>query len=467
LVLGFQYWGLRLTEKRVQRRLAAVLAADVAGYSRLMQTDEEGTLARLKTARRTLIDPAIASHGGRIVKTTGDGMLVEFASAVDAARCAVEVQRAMATPNPDMSPQSRIELRIGIHVGDIIIDEDDIFGDGVNIAARLEAIAEPSGICISDDAHRQIRGKADIVFDDMGFQSLKNIAEPMRVWRGRPGGIVYSTAAENLPAGNAPLALLDKPSIAVLPFQNMSGDQEQEYFADGMVEDIITGLSRSKLLFVIARNSTFTYKGKAVDIRQVGRELGVRYVLEGSVRTAGKRVRVTAQLIDTSTDAHIWADKFDSDLEDVFELQDRLTSTVIGAISPQLEPRSSAHSGSRRRTCKPMTIIFARCSPSTSNHGMGTSKRSGWRKWRPRRIQPLPLPIPLLLTRSDKGRRLDGRWMSPRSRPKPSCSPNARCNSTRRILSFSRNRDKPTLTCSNSRRRGSLSLQRPLRSIQI
>jgi TolB-like protein/class 3 adenylate cyclase/Flp pilus assembly protein TadD len=326
-----------LTGERVHRRLAAVLAADVAGYSRLMGADEEATLARLKTVRKTLVDPAIASHRGRIVKTTGDGMLVEFASAVDAARCAVEVQRTMAAPDPDTPLESRIAFRIGIHVGDIIIDDDDIFGDGVNIAARLEGIAEPGGICISDDAHRQIRGKVDIAFDDMGSQSLKNIAEPMRAWRAQPGSMAPSAPTRSSAEPNAPLALPDKPSIAVLPFQNMSGDQEQEYFADGMVEDIITGLSRSKSLFVIARNSTFTYKGKAVDIRQVGRELGVRYVLEGSVRKAGKRVRVTAQLIDTSTDAHIWADKFDSDLEDIFELQDRLTSTVIGAISPQLE----------------------------------------------------------------------------------------------------------------------------------
>ena len=304
-----------MTGERVQRRLAAVLAADIAGYSRLMGTDEEGTLARLKSVRKSLVDPAIASHMGRIVKTTGDGLLVEFASVVDAARCAAEVQRAMAALDPDVPLGSRIEFRIGIHVGDIIIDEDDIFGDGVNIAARLETIAEPGGICISDDAHRQIRGKADISFEDIGLQSLKNIVEPMRAWRAQLGGMTPAAPARNSAVRTIALALPDKPSIAVLPFQNMSGDQEHEYFADGMVEDIITGLSRSKSLFVIARNSTFTYKGKAVDIRQVGRELGVHYVLEGSVRRAGKRICVTAQLVDTSTDAHIWADKFDSDLE--------------------------------------------------------------------------------------------------------------------------------------------------------
>jgi adenylate cyclase len=303
-----------------------------------MGLDEEGTLARLKAARRAIVDPALASHRGRIVKTTGDGMLVEFASAVDAVRSSLEIQRSMAEQNAAVSPDQRIEFRIGIHVGDIIFDDKDIFGDGVNIAARLEGIAEPGGICISDDAHRQIRSKVDVVFYDMGSQSLKNIAEPMRAWRLQLGGQRAALAQLGSPAIQASaLALPDKPSIAVLPFQNLSGDPEQEYFADGMVEDIITGLSRSKSLFVIARNSTFTYKGRAVDVRRVGRELGVHYVLEGSVRKAGKRLRVTAQLIDALTDAHIWADKFDSDLEDIFDLQDRLTSDVIGAIYPQLE----------------------------------------------------------------------------------------------------------------------------------
>jgi TolB-like protein/class 3 adenylate cyclase len=333
----FQLEGV-LTGERVERRLAAVLAADVAGYSRLMGRDEERTLADLKAARRTLIDPAIAAHRGRIVKTTGDGMLVEFASAVDAARCAIEIQRGMAGQNTDVLQGSRIEFRIGIHVGDIIIDDNDIFGDGVNIAARLEGIAEPGGVCISDDAQRQIRGKVDVAFDDMGEQALKNIAEPMRAWRVRLDGNAPAAAPMKLSTGSAsPLALPDKPSIAVLPFQNMSGDPEQEHFADGMVEDIITGLSRSKALLVIARNSTFTYKGKAVDIKQIGRELGVRYVLEGSVRKSGNRVRITGQLIDAATGTHLWADRFDGLLDDIFDLQDRVTSSVIGAISPQLE----------------------------------------------------------------------------------------------------------------------------------
>jgi adenylate cyclase len=325
-----------LTSERVERRLAAVLAADVAGYSRLMGRDEEGTLAQLKSLRKTLVDPTIAAHRGRIVKTTGDGMLVEFASAVDAARCAAELQRGMAGQNSDVPQDTRIEFRIGIHVGDIIIDDDDIFGDGVNIAARLEGIAEPGGVCISDDAQRQVRGKVEVAFDDMGAQSLKNIAEPMRAWRMRLDGNAAATAPAKA-AAESSLALPEKPSIAVLPFQNMSGDPEQEHFADGMVEDIITGLSRSKALLVIARNSSFTYKGKAGDIKQVGRELGVRYVLEGSVRKSGNRVRITGQLIDAVPGTHLWADKFDGLLDDIFDLQDRVTSSVIGAILPHLE----------------------------------------------------------------------------------------------------------------------------------
>ena len=315
-----------------------MLAADVAGYSRLMGSDEEGTLARPKAVRKSLVDPAIASHRGRIVKTTGDGMLVEFASAVDAARCGAEVQRGMAEQNATIEQDVRIEFRVGIHVGDIIFDDNDIFGDGVNIAARLESIAEPGGICISDDAQRQIRGKLDLVFDDMGEQLLKNIAEPMRAWRVRVGEVSAPAIAKSASAGSAPpLPLPDKPSIAVLPFQNMSGDPEQEYFADGMVEDITTALSRVKWLFVIARNSSFTYKGKAVDIKQVGRELGVRYVLEGSVRKAGNKVRITGQLIEVSTNAHLWADRFDGGLEDIFDLQDQITASIVGAISPKLE----------------------------------------------------------------------------------------------------------------------------------
>jgi TolB-like protein/class 3 adenylate cyclase/tetratricopeptide (TPR) repeat protein len=322
-----------LTGDRVERRLAAVLAADVAGYSRLMGADEEGTLARLKALRKSLVDPAIASHRGRIVKTTGDGMLVEFASAVDAVRLSVEVQRSMAEQNAAVPQDQRIEFRIGIHVGDIIFDDNDIFGDGVNIAARLEGIAEPGGVCISDDTYRQIRDRVDTAFDDKGETSLKNIARPVRV---------FALAGAKQPATKViepapPLALPDKPSIAVLPFQNMSGDPEQEYFADGMVEDVTTALSRIRWLYVIARNSSFTYKGKAVDIKQVGRELGVRYVLEGSIRRASNRIRITGQLIDVVTGAHIWADRFEGGVEDVFDLQDQVTARVVGAIAPKLE----------------------------------------------------------------------------------------------------------------------------------
>lgn len=322
-----------MTGERVERRLAAVLAADVVGYSRLMGIDEEGTLARLKAVRKTLVDPTLATHRGRIVKTTGDGMLVEFASAVDAVRGALDVQRSIAEWNGSRPDDQRIELRIGIHVGDIIVDDNDIFGDGVNIAARLEGIAEPSGVCISDDAYRHVRGKVDVACDDMGPQHLKNIAEPVQAWRVRLTSQTASVA-QQAASEPKPLPLPDKPSIAVLPFQNMSRDPEQEYFADGIVEDIITALSRFKSLFVIARNSSFTYKGRAVDIKQVGRELGVRYVLEGSVRRSGNRVRITAQLIDAETGSHLWAERYDRDMADIFAVQDEITDAVAIAIEP-------------------------------------------------------------------------------------------------------------------------------------
>jgi adenylate cyclase len=326
-----------LSSEPVERRLTAILAADVAGYSRLIGVDEEGTLAQLKAFRKTLVDPTIAKHRGRIVKTTGDGMLVEFASAVDAARCAIEVQRGMADENTEVPQAKRIEFRIGIHVGDIIVDDDDIFGDGVNIAARLEGIAEPGGVCLSDDAQRQVRGKVDFAFEDMGLQNLKNIVEPMRAWRLRMNASGSAAAPIEPPVESTQaLALPDKPSIAVLPFQNMSGDPEQEYFADGMVEEIITALSRFKSLFVIARNSSFTFKGRAVDIKEVGHRLGVRYVLEGSVRKAAGKVRITGQLVDAVTGAHIWADRFERDLKDIFALQDEVTGAIVSAIRPKL-----------------------------------------------------------------------------------------------------------------------------------
>ena len=344
-----------MSDERVERRLAAVLAADVAGYSRLMGTDEERTLARLKAVRKAIVDPAIASHRGHIVKTTGDGMLIEFASAVDAVRGAVEVQRSMAEQNAAVPPDQRIEFRIGIHVGDIIFDDNDIFGDGVNIAARLEGIAEPGGVCMSDDAYRQVRGKVEIASDDLGQQSLKNIAEPMRAWRVRLTGQT-SSAAKSGSAVSQPraLPLPDKPSIAVLPFQNMSGDPEQEYFADGIVEEIITALSRMRWLFVIARNSSFTYKGRAVDVKQVGRELGVRYVLEGSVRKSGNRLRITGQLIDACTGSNLWADHFDGGLDDIFDLQDQVTASAVAAIAPKLE-----HAEMERAKRKPTESLDA------------------------------------------------------------------------------------------------------------
>ena len=316
-----------MAEARVERRLAAIFAGDVAGYSRLMGADEEGTLARLNAHRREFLEPKIADHRGRIVKRTGDGILIEFASAVDAARCAVEIQRGMIKRNASVPQDKRIEFRIGVHVGDVIIEDGDMFGDGVNIAARLEGIAQPGGICISDDAYRQVRGKLDANFQDAGEQDLKNIARPVRV---------YKLSAGGQPTEPTMLTLPDKPSIAVLPFQNLSGDPEQDYFADGMVDDIITGLSRIKWLFVIARNTTITYKGRAVDVKQVGRELGVRYVLEGSVRKAGDRVRVTGQLIDAETGAHVWAERYDRKVDDIFALQDDITLSVVGAIEPSV-----------------------------------------------------------------------------------------------------------------------------------
>jgi len=318
-----------LAAKRVERRLAAILAADVAGYSRLTGLDEEGTHAQLQDHLRLLVDPKISEHRGRIVKNTGDGMLAEFSSVVDAVRCAVDVQCGMAERNADVPHEQRIEFRIGINVGDIMIDRGDIFGDGVNVAVRLEGLAEPGGICLSDDAQRQVRGKLELTSEDMGEQRLKNIAQPVRVYRVRPSGA---------PAGTRPsLPLPNKPSIAVLAFENMSGDPEQGYFADGMVEEIITALSRFRQLFVIARNSTFTYKGRTVDVKQVGLELGVRYVLEGSVRKSGNRIRITGQLINASTGAHLWADRFEGGLEDIFDLQDQVTASVVGAIAPKLE----------------------------------------------------------------------------------------------------------------------------------
>jgi adenylate cyclase len=321
-----------MSGERVERRLAAILAGDVAGYSRLMSTDEEGTLERLKALRRELVDPTIKEHRGRIVKTTGDGMLVEFASVVDAVRCAVDIQREMAERNTGVPAARRIELRMGINLGDVIIDDGDIYGDGVNVAARLEALADPGGICVSRVVRDQVRDKLDFSFDDKGEQQVKNIARPVRVFLIRAGEPSRQTAPVALDAAALPLP--EKPSIAVLPFQNLSGHPEQEYFADGIVEEIITALSRNRAFFVISRSTSFTYKGPAVDVAKVARELGVRYVLEGSVRRAGNRVRITAQLIDALTGRHLWADRYDRELADVFAVQDEIARIITGELAP-------------------------------------------------------------------------------------------------------------------------------------
>ena len=319
--------------KKVERKLAAILAADVVGYSRLMGADEEDTFARLKAHRRELIDPEVASHHGRVVKLTGDGALIEFPSVVEAVRCAVRIQHAIADRNAQIAPEKRIEIRIGINLGDVIVEDGDIYGDGVNIAARLEAIAEPGGICISARVLDEIRSKVDLAFEDLGERQLKNIAHPVRVFHVRTSEALafrgQSTIVQTL-------ALPGKPSIAILPFTNMSADPDHEFFGDGIAEDVLAELSKLRWLFVIARNSSFTYKGKAVDIKHVGRELGVRYVLEGSVRRSGNRVRVTAQLIDTISGAHVWADRYDRELNDIFAVQDEITAAVATAIGPAI-----------------------------------------------------------------------------------------------------------------------------------
>ncbi len=315
-----------MTEHRVQRRLAAILAADVVGYSALMQRAEEATYTEFERLKREVIEPGLSCHDGRLIKTTGDGALAEFASPSAAVRCAVEIQEGIA------SGRSSLKLRIGVNLGEVIVGADgDLFGDGINIAVRLEGVADPGGILISEKVYSEVEGKLEVGFEDRGDQQLKNISKPVRAFAVRAGA--HSPLSDRLSA--AP-SLPDKPSIAVLPFENMSGDPEQEYFADGMVEEIITALSRFKSFFVIARNSSFTFKGRAVDIKEVGRRLGVRYVLEGSVRKASGKVRITAQLIDATTGIHLWSDRFEGDLENIFELQDQVASGVVGAIDPKL-----------------------------------------------------------------------------------------------------------------------------------
>src|SRR5436305_592040 len=318
---------------QTKRKLAAVLAADIAGYSRLMGADEESTLARLKLLRRELIDPKSKQHHGRIVKTTGDGILIEFLSVVDAVRCAIELQEGMLERNADLPQQERIEFRVGVNLGDVMIEGRDLYGDGVNIAARLEALAWPGGICISRTVLNHSHDKVPFDVEDAGEQLLKNIARPVHVYR-----IIINPArpAATPKADVSMLALPDKPSIAVLPFTNMSGDPEQEFVSDGVAEDVITALSRYPSLFVIARNSSFTYKGRSVDVKQVGRELGVRYVLEGSVRKAGNKIRVTAQLIEAGTSNHVWAERDDRDLADIFAMQDELTEALTTALAPAI-----------------------------------------------------------------------------------------------------------------------------------
>ena len=319
--------------KKIERKLAAILAADVVGYSRLMGADEEDTFARLKEHRRELIDPKVVEHFGRVVKLTGDGALIEFPSVVEAVRCAVKIQQAMADRNAQIAPEKRIEIRIGINLGDVIVDDGDIYGDGVNIAARLESIAEPGGICISARVLDEIRSKVDLAFEDLGERQLKNIGHPVRAFHVRRREAV---AFSGQSSGAQPLALPDKPSIAVLPFSNMSVDPEQEFFSDGIAEDVLTALSKLRWLFIIARNSSFSYKGKSIDIKQVGRELGVRYVLDGSVRRAGARVRVSVHLIDAISGMHIWANRYDRELEDIFAVQEEITEAVATAIGPAI-----------------------------------------------------------------------------------------------------------------------------------
>ena len=320
---------------RTERKLAAIVSADVVGYSRLMGLDETGTLAALRSHRSELIDPLIAEHGGRIVKTMGDGLLLEFASVVDATQCSILIQEAMAGRNAEVPQEQRIVFRIGINLGDIIIEGDDILGDGVNVAARIEGLAEPGGICISRAARDQVRDKLDIALDDMGEVEVKNIARPIRVFR-ILGEFELPRPGEPAPSAKTAPTLPDKPSIVVLAFDNMSGDREQEYFSDGISEDIITDLSKASGLFVIARNSAFSYKGKTFTVPDVCRELGVRYALEGSIRKAGNRVRITAQLVDGSSGGHLWAERYDRDLTDIFEVQDDVTQQIVAALKVTL-----------------------------------------------------------------------------------------------------------------------------------
>jgi adenylate cyclase len=337
----------------LEQRLAAILAADMAGYSRLMEVDERGTLARLRTHRIELIDPAISKNQGRIIKTTGDGMLVEFQSVADAVRCAVEVQERMRRRNADVPSDGRIEFRIGINLGDIIFEDDDIFGDGVNVAARLEQIADVGGICVAAAVRDQVADRLDVVFEDLGDKSLKNINRPVRAYR----VLLDVEQASDAGSSTGEATTVAKPTIAVLPFANMSGDPEQEFFVDGLTEDILTELSRRHELFVISRNSTFVYKGQAVNVRDVAEKLGAQYLVEGSVRKAGDRLRVTVQLIDTANDSHIWAERYDRKLEDVFEIQDEVTASIVATLPGRVEA-AQQDQASRK---KPSNMVAYEC----------------------------------------------------------------------------------------------------------
>ncbi|EHK55580.1 adenylate/guanylate cyclase domain-containing protein [Allomesorhizobium alhagi] len=334
-----------MADERAKRRLAAIAVADVVGYSRLMETDEAGTLAVLKERRKTVLEPIVRSHEGRIVKVMGDGVLMEFASAVNAVGAALELQEKMAEANTLLNEDRRIFLRIGINLGDIICEGSDVYGDGVNIAARLEALAEPGGICLSAKVRDETRGRLELAFEDMREQQLKNIANPVRVFRVADWAISAAVGPS--------LSLPDKPSIAVLPFTNMSGDPEQQYFSDGITEDIITELSRSRALFVIARNSSFQYRDKAVDVRRVGRDLGVRYVFEGSVRKMGSRIRITAQLIDAVPGNHLWSERFDRGIEELFDVQDELTQTIVATVAGRLEDAEIRMAANKRTDSLP------------------------------------------------------------------------------------------------------------------
>jgi len=382
--------------EREQRKLAAIVAADVVGYSRLMGRDESGTLTRLREHRKQRLEPVLARRGGRIVKLTGDGALIEFGSAVEALSAAIEFQQTMAESETERHEAERLVFRVGVHLGDVIVVGDDLYGDGVNVAARLEAEAQPGSIVVSGDMHNATTGRLKATFEDLGRLALKNIERPVQAyavrWQLNDWPVARSTAetqpaTASVPASERLLPLPDKASIAVLPFQNMSGDPEQEYFADGVVEDIIAGLSRNTHLFVIARNSSFAYKGKSPDIRHVGRDLGVRYVLEGSVRRAGNRVRITGQLIDAANGVHIWADRFDGDLEDIFELQDQMTSRVIGGILPSLDFAEMERAKRKAENLQAYDYLPAKPGGRGPLYPRGQSRRSGKRS-KKRRARP-------------------------------------------------------------------------------